>query len=848
MYRVVLIYVIVFFISCTNDPESYQVEDGVTEALAAARKRQIGNVKYNLSITLPANKAEPIPSKLNLEVELRAVDSPLILDFSPNNDAAIKVIIDEDSIPVIISNEHIIIPVKYLRAGTNSIYIDFQAGDGSMNRNPDYMYTLVVPDRSRTIYPCFDQPDIKSRYQLELTAPRDWKVLSTTTPANAIEKGEFVTHFFPESDLMSTYVFSFVAGKYGESVLGDYKFLYRETDTSKINASLPVIQKLHESSIEFLEEYTNYRFAFQKLDFVAIPGFQYGGMEHVGAIQYSQASSIFDDDEPITLRLARAKTVAHEVSHMWFGNLVTMQWFNDVWLKEVFANFMADKIINPNFPEINHKLNFLTSHVPQAYSVDRTQGSNPIRQNLENLKDAGSMYGAIIYNKAPLMMRQLELILGEERFKEGLQEYIQKFAYNNASWNDLILIFDQKTEVDIKKWSEVWVNQSGRPIFSSEIEYQNGVISSFKINQQAEDGSDKYWPQTFEITLIYKDSISKRRVDIIDKSCEITALRGILKPEHILYNTDGYGYGIFPFDQSMISENFQLADEVGRAQNSINLYENALAGSYSPDKAMKAFTAGLEGENDDLIIPLISGYINSLFWHFLNAEQRTEWQLKLENLFWSRLQEDLRAPVKKSIFNTFSELAYEGEGLERLYRLWSGDIVIDNLVLREEDRTNLAMKLAIYQHPKTSEILVEAMEQITNEDRKSRFEFLKPSLSGDPGVRQRFFESLKNLENRNKESWVQTACGFIHHPLRQEDAIDYLGLSLELLEEIQRTGDIFFPKNWLDTTIGQYQSVEAKQMLDKYLNENPDLNPRLKSKLMQSVDDLIRYQQVNSIF
>ena len=127
-----------------------------------------------------------------------------------------------------------------------------------------------------------------------------------------------------------------------------------------------------------------------------------------------------------------------------FGDLVTMRWFNDVWMKEVFANFMADKIMNPVFPEINHKLNFMMSHYPSAYSEDRTKGTNAIRQYLGNLKNAGSLYGRIIYNKAPIMMRQLESLLGEAEFKEGIQEYIQTYANGNADWSELVTILDQQ--------------------------------------------------------------------------------------------------------------------------------------------------------------------------------------------------------------------------------------------------------------------------------------------------------------------------------------------------------------------------------------------------------------------
>ena len=128
---------------------------------------------------------------------------------------------------------------------------------------------------------------------------------------------------------------------------------------------------------------------------------------------------------------------------MWFGNLVTMNWFDDVWTKEVFANFMAAKIVNPSFPEIDHELRFFLSHYPSAYAVDRTAGANPIRQPLENLKDAGTLYGAIIYQKAPIVMRHLEQITGTAAFRDGMQTYLTSFQYGNAVWPDLIAILVQ---------------------------------------------------------------------------------------------------------------------------------------------------------------------------------------------------------------------------------------------------------------------------------------------------------------------------------------------------------------------------------------------------------------------
>ena len=196
---------------------------------------------------------------------------------------------------------------------------------------------------------------------------------------------------------------------------------------------------------------------------MAIPAFQFGGMEHAGKILYNASGLMLEESATQNQLLGRASVISHETSHMWFGDLVTMRWFNDVWMKEVFANFMAAKIVNPSFPTVNHDLRFLLSNYPAAYEVDRTAGANPIRQQLDNLNEAGSMYGAIIYQKAPVVMRHLEALLGEDNFRDGLREYLKGHAFGNATWTDLINVLDARTPMDLQQWSRVWVEQPGRP-------------------------------------------------------------------------------------------------------------------------------------------------------------------------------------------------------------------------------------------------------------------------------------------------------------------------------------------------------------------------------------------------
>ncbi|MEN8880432.1 MAG: M1 family aminopeptidase, partial [Polaribacter sp.] len=392
----VIISVFLLF-SCDKKQEKLKLEKGISYDLAKYRKQQISDIVYNLHFKIPAEKTKAIASKSIINFNVKNLENDVYLDFNEATSKLKSVKINSKEVVINHQKEHLILHKTKLILGLNEVEILFDAGETSLNRNNEFLYTLLVPDRASTLFPSFDQPDLKAKYVLRITAPKDWKVMAGGFEESAIEVDGFVEHTFATTDAMSSYLFSFVAGKFSETIQNpgafDMRFLYRENNQEKIDESVNQIFKIHQNSIDFLEDYTSVKFPFQKMDFAAIPPFQYGGMEHVGAIQYRESSLFLDKNATQSRKLRRAKLIAHETSHMWFGDLVTMKWFNDVWMKEVFANFMADKIVNPVYPEINHNLSFMMSHYPSAYSEDRTKGTNPIRQPLDNLKNAGSLYG-----------------------------------------------------------------------------------------------------------------------------------------------------------------------------------------------------------------------------------------------------------------------------------------------------------------------------------------------------------------------------------------------------------------------------------------------------------------------
>ena len=849
-YRLLLFITFFLLLSCSSKEDTIRLEKGISLELAKYRKQQVSNVVYHLDFDIPTTKTAPIPASLTLTLIIQDLTNDLFLDFNEAKSHLKSVNVNGDKTDINHQKEHLIISKKDLVLGENTIVISFNAGESSLNRNEDFLYTLLVPDRASTLFPCFDQPDIKARYQLTITAPKEWEVLCGAFEESSIEMGDFTKHIFSQTDIMSTYLFSFVTGKFTSVTKNpgafDMRFLYRENNQEKIEESVDEIFSIHQKAIDFLEEYTQVKFPFQKMDFAAIPPFQYGGMEHVGAIQYRASSLFLDKNATQNRKLSRAKLIGHETSHMWFGDLVTMRWFNDVWMKEVFANFMADKIMNPVFPEINHKLNFMMSHYPSAYSEDRTKGTNAIRQYLGNLKNAGSLYGRIIYNKAPIMMRQLESLLGETEFKEGIQEYIQTYSNENADWSELVTILDHKTTSDIKSWSDVWVNSSGRPLFTEEVELnEKGNVTKFVIHQKAEDGSQKVWVQSFKIQLKDKRGFEKTiNLKNMGNSFDISSAVKDFKPGQILYNTNGFGYGVFPIYKDKISSYKDIDDEVSRGAQFINLYENMLRGVVNPLETYGVFFEAMLVEENELILNYLSGRIQTIYWTFLTKKQQHAVQQKTESQLFTLLKKELPKNIKKTLFNLYQSTAISAKGKENLYAIWSKNKRIKNLFLNENESTSLAMKLAIYEHPKASEILKEQGAAISNKDRLARFQWLLPSLSDNEVIRDSFMKSLLEKENREKESWVQTALGNIHHPLRQDSATKHLKVILEELEAIQLTGDIFFPKGWLASSIGNYASKEAAVVLQSFLDTHPNYNPILLKKILQTTDNLTRAQNI----
>ena len=825
-----------------------KVEDGVSWELAQKRKESISNLKYVLDLKIPQVKTQEILGLQSIAFNYKKVENaPLQIDFKENPNNIKSVLVNNVKVNPKLDKEHLLINSKDLKDGFNKIDIDFIAGNSALNRRDDFLYTLFVPDRARTVFPCFDQPNLKATFQLSLTIPKDWKALANGKLKDSIISSNDKTYHFADSDILPTYLFSFAAGNFKShsAKIGaeNAEILYRETDDAKIKNSMDSIYSLYNNTLRYYEKWTGVKYPFQKNGMVSIPDFQFGGMEHPGAILFQNSSLFLDKNATESQLNSRSNLVGHEVAHMWFGDLVTMDWFNDVWTKEVFANFMADKstgaFIDPRIKD----LKFLIAHFPSAYTVDRTLGANPIRQQLDNLKNAGMMYGPIIYDKAPIMMQQLELIMGPENFQKGIQEYLKTFSYSNATWPDLIGVLGKYTKEDLQSWNKVWVNEPGRPFVNYDVKYKGNKIESFSISQKPEfEGSDKIWVQKFLVTLYYPDNEEKLLVSLHQKQQEIPELKGKAKPLYIQLNSSGIGYGIFKTDDKLVANFDKINNPISRASAYMAIYENMLNSSgMTPEKTLQFFADRFAKEDNELNLSLIAGYSSAIFWEFINADQRKSLASNLESTITKAIQAKKEKNQKKVLWDTFQNIFLTKASYDQVFSVWKNQQAPTGISLNDDDYTGMANALAL-RNNNNAELLNEQLSRIKNPDKIARFKIVMQAVSSDKATRDNFFNGLSDKKNRANESAVGSALYYLHHPLRQETSIAYLPKSLDLLQEIQTTGDIFFPNSWLRGIFVNYQNPKALKVVDDFIKANPNYNSILKNKILQATDNLRRAQ------
>jgi aminopeptidase N len=858
------------------------LDAGVPRELARFRAEHYRDIRYALDITL-APGAEFLKGHEKITVVLDAAAGDLILDWRiiktdadprtrVSNIKANGKSVDDAQF----TNEHLVIPRSYLTAGANTVELDFESpvstSGSAVTRyldredNSEYIYTLFVPSDASTTFPCFDQPDLKARFQLNVGTLTAWTVVTNTNPVTVTRSGTNSFWRFAETVPLSTYQFAFAAGPFAEfkdesSPYGTRLFV-RKSKAERAKKELAEVFRLNREGLKFYEGYFGHKFPFPKYDLVLVPEFAYGGMEHAGATFLREDIILFPSDPTASDIAARAETMLHEAAHQWFGDLVTMRWFDDLWLKEGFATFMAYKAIEALMPEFNAWKVFHLRTKPLAYVTDVTKGTTPIFQEIANLSAAKSAYGNIVYRKAPSMLRQAEFYLGPREFQQAIQLFVKEHAYSNATWEDLVRAFEKTSGRKLDVWAAAWVKRRGMPDvrvrWSADV---RGLVNNFELVETDALGEGGSWPMSVRVLLAPESPNAKPEVlNVTLRGAGATRVPeaiGKRRPAFVFANFEDYGYGRFLLDDTsrayVVEHLGAVKDDFLRALLWDSLWDSVREAELAPADFIRLAVREAPDEHDDVMLGFVLARAQTAFTRYLSYAQRKALAPTLERALYDGMMRAGTPGQRITYFRAYREIATTHEAEIILLNILTGKAQVPGMTLRSRDRFDIARVLAsAYPYRATGEenigdfALSYAAEQDKSDD-GLRYAYAAGAAQPDAATKKKYFDQYINDRNI-AESWIEASLGPFNTPQQSDLTLPYLEPALGQLPELKRTRKIFFVNGWLAAFIGGQCSERAAATVRDFLDHTPALDRDLRLKVLEASDGLERCVRVRAKF
>jgi aminopeptidase N len=889
---------------------------GVPRELARWRAEHYRDVRYMLDLTLKPG-AERLEGRLKVSVTLDAAAGDLVLDWrSTKRDEDVRsrvsgIRANGRAVPdARFENEHVVVPRAYLKAGVNEVELSFESpisGAGSavtryLDRedNSEYLYTLFVPSDASTAFPCFDQPDLKARFTLRVTAPERWRVVSNTegtvlrefdsTPGGLPQSppAGMLWHAFPETEPLSTYQFAFAAGPFevlevrrevsthaypldpktgrvsqahGPDVRRPandtprVRLYVRRSKKERAGKELEEVVRINREGVQFFEEYFAHRFPFPKYDIILIPEFAYGGMEHAGATFLREEGVLFPSDPTSADIAARAEVILHEAAHQWFGDLVTMRWFDDLWLKEGFATFMAYKAFERVMPRLDAWKVFHLRTKPLAYLTDVTKGTTPIWQEIGNLSAAKSAYGNIVYRKAPSMLRQAEFYLGEREFRDAVRLFVKEHAYANATWEDLVGAFERTSGRKLDAWAAAWVKRRGMPdVRVRWVLNRRGLLHGLEFEQRDALGEGGSWPM--RVKALLAPARAGAPPDVLTVTLpgagktRAYVAAGRSRPAFVFANFEDYGYGRFLLDDEsrayVVKNMGAVRDDFLRALLWGSLWESVREAELAPADFVQLAVRQAPSEQDDVMLAFVLARAQTAFTRFLSDAQQKALAPRLEGLLRERMLNAATPGQRITYFRTYREVATSPAALHDLGDILAGRLQVPGMTLRSRDRFDIIRALVAAGDARAPELLKKQSEADRTDDAR-RYAYAAGAAAPDASVKKRYFGQFVN-DKELAESWIEAGFGPFNTPQQAALTLPYLEPALAELPTLKRTRKIFFVNGWLAAFIGGQCDARAAGVVRDFLAREQSLDRDLRLKVLEAADGLERCVRVRAKF
>jgi aminopeptidase N len=559
-----------------------------------------------------------------------------------------------------------------------------------------YLYSqFEVPD-SRRVFAVFEQPDLKATFAFTVTAPARWAVISNSPTPEPVVDGENATWSFPPTQIMSSYITAIVAGPYAE---------VRDELTSSDGRVIPLgiftraslsefldadyIFEKTKQGFEFFEKHFQYPYPFEKYDQMFVPEFNAGAMENAGAVTFTE-TYVFRSKVTDAIKERRVVTILHELSHMWFGDLVTMKWWNDLWLNESFAEW-ASTIATAEATEWTGAwTTFQAMEKSWAYKQDQLPSTHPVYASIEDLDDVLVNFDGITYAKGGSILKQLVAWVGLEAFMAGVAAYFRKHAYGNTELKDLLVELEKTSGRELMGWSKLWLETAGVNTLRPEIvTAEDGTVESFAIVQTAAADYPTIRPHRLAIgyySLEGEKLVRHHRVeiDVEGERTEVAELVGTKRPDLVLINDDDLAYAKIRLDEASLEVAMKhlsnITDPLARAIVWGAAWDAARDAETAASDYVALVLGSIASESESTTIRTTLAQLVLVARQYVAPERRAATVEKIGNALWALAEgAEAGSDAQFQFVKYFASVASTDEHVTVLRALLGGSTALDGL-------------------------------------------------------------------------------------------------------------------------------------------------------------------------
>ena len=841
--------------SCQQDvPDESSVNserapvDALDRDTAEARKVRISNLEYEVLVDLVSSEDE-FSGDVTLRFDLADATTDLTIDFTGGS--VIEMSVNDAQVVANYNGYFISIPASQLQSGSNSIQISYSHpydGDGTgLHRFVDpedgqtYLYTYLWPYYANRLLPSFDQPSLKANFSLSVLAPHGWTVVSAAPGSSEPAASGSNLWTFNTTPKISSYIFSLHAGPYAvwEDNTGDVPLRLFARQSLAEFVSVDEWFEITQGGMQFYGRYFDIPYPFEKYDQLIVPEFNIGGMENVAAVTYSE-NYVQRQESDRAQRESRAGTVLHELAHMWFGDLVTHDWWNGMWLNESFATQMAAlaSFEVTEFDDTWH--GFFTQGKKAAYQRDSRVTTHPVEQPVKSTDEFYNLFDAITYVKGASALKQLQHLVGAENYRLGVSAYLKENSFGTTELADFIGHQEKSADVYLGDWSDEWLLKPGFNTLAVEMACDDNILQSLAITQSA-PGEHPYL-RTHRVDVALYDTGKNGAlvagdilpVQIESARTEVAVPEGRACPLLVNPNYNDWTFAKVALrdeDAAVLREQLgDIEDPMSRSIFLAALYDKAMSGDMPiADYVRQALKLADTEENMRVLEQITSSLVEAAE---MLKRLRPETNKALPRLLGDIEKLGLRRAhfaqtqdLKHMWLNLFLNVVSNKAGLGTARALLDGRAEVDGIEMSAEIRWRLLTILSRHGVPDIAKLLEEEMSRDPSDFGERRALSVR-SATPDAAVKERWLVELQNPQSTTGLARQRAVMAEMFPATQTDLQLGQLDNILSALPEMSRNVDPYFLSSYTSSLLQPMCRPESTELMQATLDDYAErLNP-----------------------